>query len=86
MLLSIKYHGVTLEVTGTFYPRRDANRTCPAEGGEFEIDSVTHKGEDISDLIDLEELEGYCYDYVLGDLYERRVEAAEDRADEMRYG
>ena len=86
MLLDIKYHGIPLEVDGTFYPRRPATRFDPEEGGDFEIDRVLHKGEDISDLIDVEELETFCYEYMLGDKYERRVEAAEMRADELRYG
>lgn len=74
--LNITYHGVPLTVVGTFAPYRPATYWQPAEGGEFEIDEVLHHDEDISDLLDLDDLEAFC----LNGIYEAREAAREEAA------
>ena len=47
----VEIFGVTLAVTGTFYPASAGGRFGPPSGEEFEIDTVTLDDTDVTELL-----------------------------------
>ena len=46
-MFTIKILGVDMEVSGTFDAGEEPSRDCPGYEPSFEIESITHKGEEL---------------------------------------
>ena len=49
---NLKYYGVDLEVSGTYYSYKHSTYDTPPEPEEFEIEKVTINGADVTELLE----------------------------------